>query len=213
MSGSKKKFFVVWDGHEPGIYHSWPDCQKQVKGYAAAKFMGFPTLEQATEAYNSPYYDFVGKKAKAKKEPDPELIKKVGIPIMESLSVDAACSGSPGVMEYRGVYTRTGEEIFRMGPFPLATNNIGEFLALVHGLALLKKENKSMPIYSDSITAMKWVREKKYATKLAPSPKSKTVFDLMDRAVHWLINNEYSTPIYKWETQAWGEIPADFGRK
>lgn len=213
MGKEKKKYFVVWDGHVPGIYTSWPECQKQVKGYAAAKFMGFPSLNEATEAYNSPYYDFVGKNAKAKKQANPLLIQEYGVPELESLSVDAACSGSPGIMEYRGVYTRTGEEIFKMGPFPLATNNMGEFLALVHGLALLKKENKNMPIYSDSITAMKWVKDKKYATKLEPSESSRQVFELMDRAVKWLLNNEYSTPVFKWETKAWGEIPADFGRK
>lgn len=42
-------------------------------------------------------------------------------------------------MEYRGVYVRTGQELFRIGPYPDGTNNVGEFLALVHALALLKK--------------------------------------------------------------------------
>lgn len=211
MSKDKKKFFVVWDGHVPGIYSSWAECQKQVKGYSAAKFKGFYTQNEAVEAYNSPYYDYMGKKIN--KEPDPELIKSIGLPELESLSVDAACSGNPGVMEYRGVYTRTGQEVFKVGPFPLATNNIGEFLALVHGLALLKKENKSQPIYSDSKIAINWVKNKKYATKLEPSAKNKEVLELLDRALNWLKNNEYSTKILKWETKAWGEIPADFGRK
>jgi ribonuclease HI len=35
----------------------------------------------------------------------------------------------------------------------------------------------------------------------------------MERAEKWLLSNEFSNEILKWETKAWGEIPADFGRK
>lgn len=213
MTKVKKKYFVVWEGYSPGIYSSWNECKKQVQNFPGARYMGFESEAEALEAYNSPAGDYIGKNKKEKKTADPELLKRVGIPNMESLSVDAACSGSPGVMEYRGVYTRTGEEIFKLGPFPEATNNIGEFLALVHGLAFLKKQNSPLPVYSDSKTAIKWVRDKKTATKLEPSPKNKEVFELMHRAEAWLKSNSYTTTICKWHTEAWGEIPADFGRK
>lgn len=134
--------------------------------------------------------------------------------IWKSLSVDAACSGNPGVMEYRGVWTDTGQEVFRVGTFLYGTNNIGEFLALVHGLALFKRENISnMPIYSDSMNAITWVRKKKCNTKLVRSPETAKLYDLIERAEFWLRNNTYTTPILKWETREWGEVPADFGRK
>ena len=132
---------------------------------------------------------------------------------MESLSVDAACSGNPGLMEYRGVYTKTKEEIFRQGPFKEGTNNIGEFLALVHGLAYLKQIKSALPLYTDSVTAMSWVRAKKCRTKLEKSDKNAALFELVVRAENWLKKNEYTTTILKWETPVWGEIPADFGRK
>ncbi|MPM99650.1 Ribonuclease H [bioreactor metagenome] len=135
------------------------------------------------------------------------------MPVTESLSVDAACSGNPGNMEYRGVYTKTGEQVFHQGPFPEGTNNIGEFLALVHGIALLKQKNLSMPIYTDSRTAMAWVKKKKAKTELERTARNEHLFDLIDRAEKWLVENEYSTEILKWHTEAWGEIPADFGRK
>ena len=67
--------------------------------------------------------------------------------IKESIAVDAACSGNPGNMEYRGVYTKTKEQIFHQGPFPQGTNNIGEFLALVHGLAFFKKRRQRYYAY------------------------------------------------------------------
>lgn len=85
----------------------------------------------------------------------------LGKPEMNSIAVDAACSGNPGAMEYRGVETATGREIFRQGPFSEGTNNIGEFLAIVHGLAMLKKMNSDLPLYSDSVNAISWVKKKK----------------------------------------------------
>jgi len=135
------------------------------------------------------------------------------LPNFESMSVDAACSGNPGVMEYRGVYSKTGEEIFHQGPFKYGTNNIGEFLALVHGLALLKQKNSPLPIYTDSKTALAWVKLKKAKTKLEKNDSTDVLFDLIARAEIWLKNNKYTTVILKWETAVWGEIPADFGRK
>jgi ribonuclease HI len=116
-------------------------------------------------------------------------------------------------MEYRGVDTKTKKQLFFQGPFEEGTNNIGEFLAIVHGLALLKKTKSDKIIYTDSKTAISWVKNKKCNTKLKRSEKNKPVFDLVDRAIHWLKTNTYNTVIVKWETKAWGEIPADFGRK
>jgi len=117
-------------------------------------------------------------------------------------------------MEYRGVATVSGTEIFKMGPFDNGTNNVGEFLALVHALAYLKKLDKEdVKIYSDSRTAMAWVRNKKVKTTLKKTPENEAIFVLMDRALKWLNSNTYKTKILKWDTDTWGEIPADFGRK
>ena len=208
----KSKFFVVWEGKEPGIYKSWEECKRQIHGFEGAIYKGFATEAEAREAMVSPCWDYIGKNAKAKK-PTNEEITKVGLPELESLSVDAACSGNPGVMEYRGVYSKTGEEIFRQGPFKEGTNNIGEFLALVHGLAFLKQKNSPLPLYTDSVTAIAWVRSKKAKTKLEKNEKNAVLFDLIARAEIWLQKNKYTTSIQKWETSVWGEIPADFGRK
>ncbi len=214
MGKSKNNFFVVWDGKEPGIYRSWEICKQQIHGYSSAKYKGFETEHEAIEAYNSPYWEYVGKNAVQKKPvPKPELIEKYGMPLLESISVDAACSGNPGLMEYRGVYTRTGEELFRQGPFKQGTNNVGEFLALVHGLALLKQKNSNLPVYSDSVNAIGWVKAGKARTKLEKTAENTVLFDLIKRAEKWLAENQFDTSILKWQTEAWGEIPADFGRK
>jgi len=209
---SKNKFFVVWEGKEPGIYRSWEECKRQIHGYGGAIYKGFATEAEAREAMVSPCWDFIGKNAKPK-QPTAIDVEKYGMPNLESLSVDAACSGNPGVMEYRGVYSKTAEEVFRQGPFKEGTNNIGEFLALVHGLAFLKQKNSPLPLYTDSKTALAWVRLKKANTLLVKNEANATLFDLVTRAENWLKENTYSTQIIKWETAVWGEIPADFGRK
>jgi len=209
---SKNKFFVVWEGKEPGIYRSWEECKRQIHGFESAIFKGFATEAEAREAMVSPCWDYIGKNAKIKK-PTIEEIAKYGTPNFESLSVDAACSGNPGLMEYRGVYSKTGEELFRQGPFKDGTNNVGEFLAMVHGLAFLKQKNSPLPIYTDSKTALAWVKAGKTRTKLQKNEVNVILFDLVARAENWLQENEYTTEILKWETTVWGEIPADFGRK
>jgi len=208
----KKKYYVVWKGKIPGVYTSWDDCKAQIAGFKGAQYMSFPTQSEATTAFNSNYNAYKGQNKKSPGLSAAELLK-IGAPNFHSISVDAASSGNPGVMEYQGVDTKTKKLLFKQGPFPEGTNNIGEFLAIVHGLAYLKERKSDRIIYTDSRTAISWVRKKQCNTKLTPSAASEELFKLIARAVHWLKSNSYNTPIVKWETAAWGEIPADFGRK
>lgn len=206
---AKQKYYVVWEGVTPGIYHNWEDCLLQTKGYAGAKFKSFDTEEEAQRASASSPYEYLGKHAKK------ETVKRTMFAdeIMDnSLAVDAACSGNPGAMEYRGVHVASQQEIFHFGPMQ-GTNNIGEFLAIVHGLALMKQKGMNLPIYTDSVNAMKWVKQKKCNTKLPRTGHTEELFQIIERAEKWLEDNTYSNPIVKWETKRWGEIPADFGRK
>lgn len=204
---AKQKYYVVWDGVTPGIYTSWQECQLQIKGYEGAKYKSFDTREEAEKAIHSSPYEYIGTKAK-QKLPDkyPETV------IENSLAVDAACSGNPGAMEYQGVHVASRQKIFHFGPMK-GTNNIGEFLAIVHGLALIKQKGFDMPIYSDSRNAIGWVKQKKCKTQLPRTPETEELFRIIERAEKWLRENKYTTPILKWDTKNWGEIPADFGRK
>ena len=211
--GKKKKYYTVWKGHHTGVFESWDDCKAQIKDFQNPQYKSFNTFEAAKKAFKGNYKDYVGKSITFKSELSEDQLKKIGQPNYNSISVDAAVSGNPGKMEYRGVDTKTQKEIFKQGPFEEGTNNLGEFLAIVHGLAFLKQKNSSRIIYTDSKTAISWVKKKTYNTKLERNDKNKPLFELVDRAVNWLKNNSYSTIIVKWETKAWGEIPADFGRK
>ena len=213
MSKSKQKYYVVWKGHHPGIFEKWEDCKAQIKDFKGAVYKSFTSFDAAKSAYKGDFKDYVGKKKSFKSELSEQELKKIGQPNLNSICVDAAVSGNPGKMEYRGVDTKSKKQLFIQGPFDEGTNNIGEFLAIVHGLALLKKQNSPKLIYTDSKTAMSWVKKKHCNTKLKRTKNNKTLFELVDRAISWLKQNNYTTVVVKWETKAWGEIPADFGRK
>ena len=219
----KQKYYVVWQGNQPGVYDSWADCQKQIKGVAGARYKSYESRSLAEQAYR------IGPELAAsviEKQIKGETILSIddmGMtvvrpdvegprPQLDALAVDAACSGNPGTMEYQGVYVASRTQLFHYKA-PLDTNNIGEFLAIVHGLAYLKQHNMQQPIYSDSETAIGWVRARQCRTKLALTPETKNLYDIIRRAEAWLHNNTYTTQILKWDTDHWGEIPADFGRK
>lgn len=210
---AKRKFYVVWQGLAPGIYDSWEECEHQVRGFAGAKFKSFNTIEEATNAFRGSYEDQatllfeIARRAKQQPTVPP------GIPA-GAIAVDGACAGNPGPMEYRGVDIHSGREIFRVGPLQGGTNNIGEYLALIHALALLdQRGDHTTPIYSDSMTAQSWVRNRRSKTKLEPTESNAKVFELLQRADKWIATHTPQNPIIKWDTDEWGEIPADFNRK
>ena len=131
----------------------------------------------------------------------------------DAWAVDAACSGNPGPMEYQAIDLQTGYQVFHYGPVH-GTNNIGEFLAIVHALALCWNQGlHNKTIYSDSYNAILWVTKRKCKTKLERTPQTEPLFQIIARAEYWLQTHDYHNPIIKWETQKWGEVPADFGRK
>lgn len=210
MRAKKQKYYVVWQGHHPGIYNSWEKCNAEVKNFPGAVYKSFESKEEAEDAFR---HGVERKPRTIQPKTQKVTAPRDGI-IYDSISVDAACSGNPGLMEYRGVQTADKTEIFHYGPARDGTNNIGEFLALVHALALLQKRNEhTTPIYSDSKTAIAWVKRKKANTQLKPSRHNAELFDMIRRAEKWLKENTWKNPILKWETEIWGEIPADFGRK
>ena len=208
-----KKYYVIWKGKEIGVFSSWDKVKKLVQGYEGAKYKSFLSKEEANKAVKKKYSDYQGK-GNPKKTLSNADKANYGVPLKNSLTVDAACSGNPGKMEYRGVLHHNNQEVFKMGPYENGTNNIGEFLALVHGISLLKNKGlHSLPIYSDSKIAMSWVKKKTCRTNITFDTSNKDLLTLIQRAEKWLKENSFRNPILKWETKAWGEIPADFGRK
>ncbi len=217
-----KKYYVVWVGREPGVYDDLNDAMEQVEDFPGASFKAYTSAAEAAEAFRrgtarADSQDLGAMLLNAQRQNMPEGNKPdyMSNPEIDinGWAVDAACSGNPGRMEYRGVELMTGRELFRVGPFEQSTNNIGEFLAIVHALSLMFQRGEKHTIYSDSVTGMAWVRNRKVKTQLARNAKTERSFQLMERAISWLNSHHYDVKIRKWETDRWGEIPADFGRK
>jgi ribonuclease HI len=211
----KRKFYVVWVGYAPGIYDSWEECQLQTKGYPGAKFRAYDSLESATEAYRgdpAEQLDIV----RAIASHTQTVINYSAFPEIrtDAIAVDGACSTNPGPMEYRGVRVATGEQIFHYGPVAGGTNNIAEYVAIIHAAAMLAAQGDyTTPIYSDSRTAQGWIRNRKSRTTIKPTAENAQVRQLLARADAWIATHHIPNPIIKWNTEVWGEIPADFGRK
>ncbi len=203
----KQKYYVVWKGRRTGIFDSWAACEAATKGYAGAEYKSFETRAEAERALKAGYGQHKGKPSTSQR-----WLFAAQMPILPSVAVDAACSGSPGPLEFQGVETESGKRIFRHGPFADGTNNVGEFLAIVEAMKWLDERQKPWPVYSDSANVIGWVKAKKCNTRLKRLPSNEKLFEMIGEAQKWL---RFLTQrrVLKWDTQAWGEIPADFGRK
>lgn len=211
---------MVWKGVNPGVYSTWEECKTQTHGFEGPVFKSFESQAEAETAFKDDYKKYINKKSSGPVIPTkPSGLKNASGMfsseiVKNSVAVDAACAGNPGLMEYKCVETVSRKLIFHRGPFEDGTNNVGEFLGLVHILALLDKHGKhDVTVYTDSKTAMKWVKTKKAKTTLIKNSKNAVLFDMIEKAENWLSNHTIKNPVVKWETEVWGEIPADFGRK
>jgi ribonuclease HI len=209
----KSRFYVVWKGRRPGIYPSWSECEAQGKGYEGAEYKAFESAAEARAALAAGYERYRGRPASQGK-----WKRGRSKPRIPSLCADAACSGSPGWLEFRVVATETGQQLLKAGPYAEGTNNVGEFLAIVEALRWLQKQRLPWPIYSDSENAIGWVQRRKCNTKLERTTANRKLFDLIARAEADLpallsAGGGPQPTILKWDTVAWGENPADFGRK
>ena len=123
------------------------------------------------------------------------------------IGVDGACSGNPGPAEYKGIDLKTDKELFHIS-IGNSTNNIAEFIGVIHAYAYSEKHNMNAIIWTDSMTAISWIKNKKVKTTFTEYN------DILERAKKYLFLTTFDmTRIKKWNTKEWGEIPADFGRK
>ncbi len=188
MANKKQKYYVVWVGIEPGIYDNWEDAQEQVVSYPGAKYKSFSSYEQAVAAFRGNDSDECRTLLEYARRPA-AATNYTALPGIapDAIAVDAACSGNPGKLEYRGVEIASGNELFHMGPFPVGTNNIGEYLALVHALALCAQRGETRrTIYSDSRTALAWLSRHGSNTRLTPCADTAYLRQLLARADAWV---------------------------
>lgn len=131
----------------------------------------------------------------------------------KGICVDGSSRGNPGIAGYQAVDLATGEQLFKVD-IGHSTNNIAEFIGLVHAISFARK-NGYTEIYSDSQTAIAWVRNKKAKTTLVLNEKTKKSIEYVERSEKYLQTLEpgFFRLVNKWETKLWGENEADFGFK
>ncbi len=198
-----KKWYVVWRGRVPGVYDAWDAARAQVEGYPNAAYKSFTSEAEALAAFAAGDAHTAAQQTRAALPPK----------VRTGYAVDAALSSADGLMFYRCVRIADGVEIFRHGPFPDATNNIGEFLAIVDALRWLTARADRSPVFTDSNNAILWVAHAHCATRLPRTANNDALFARIAEAERWLMETPYCNAVLKWRTDLWGENPADFGRK
>ncbi len=208
----KKKYYAVWKGHKPGVYFSWEKCQEQIKDYEDPIYMSFDSKRGAVDAYwSTPERSGYERGVALNKIKEKTKILPEGV-IGDSICVAAIHSDNATHIEYKGIYTATGEVLFKFGPI-WGTSQIGEFLALVHAVAYIKQSGWHIPLYSSSAEAMKWLEDEKCETRFKVNSKSLDIHEHIIRAEYWLNNNDYEVKLLKWDTDKWGEIPVSFSKE
>jgi ribonuclease HI len=200
-------WYVVWRGRVPGVYATWEEARAQVHSFSGARYRAFKDRQQAELAFAAgPEADLSALALDWRRQHLPPEA-------LQGYAVDAAWNAQTKTMHYRGVRIADDQEIFHHGPFEDATNNVGEFLAVVEGLDWLKQRGLRAPIYTDSLNAMQWVSERRCNTALVPTARNAELFARVAWAERWLREHADHAPVHKWRTELWGENPADFGRK
>lgn len=139
--------------------------------------------------------------------PKTESEQQVNYPTA-GIATDCAHSTKHGLTQFRGIDLKTGEQIF-FEDIGNKTVNIGEFLGVVTAIKyILENDYSPRIIYTDSITAIAWVRDKKTASKKKyPALKKAEIFlKAMSEEIDKI-------EILHWDNNKLGEIPADFGHK
>lgn len=199
------KYYVIFNTENRGIYDTWGECQEKTKGVSGVKFKSFKNRSLAETALNE---NLIESKENEKIK---DLFPKIGF------ATDGACNVKKRIGQYQIYDLEKNKMIFTSKEFENTTNNQMEFLALMHALILcedlkvledIKYDN--YPIYTDSITAISWLKNNKLNSNI---DYDSIVGKEIKKMLNWLKNNQYNNKIIKWETKNLGEIPADFGRK
>lgn len=132
---------------------------------------------------------------------------------IKGICVDGSSRGNPGIAEYKAIDLSTGKELFKIN-IGVSTNNIAEFIGLTHAINFARK-NGYDNVYSDSQTAIAWVRNRKAKTSLRLNSETSKSINYLQHSEKYLQTLEptFFKIVKKWETKKWGENPADFGYK
>lgn len=200
-----QKYYTVWAGLTTGVFSSWKQCQRQILGFKGARFKSFQTLTEAKAALNRRYQD----RGNNERLPIQTIFQIDDTrPITNSITVNGTCNIATGEVEIQAVHTGSKHLVFWKGPYHDGTGDMAEFIAIVETLKYLKSRKLSMPIYSESSTAIKWITNREATTKLPRRASNRELYDFFDSCLAWLDDYTYYNRILKWNTKEWSRSPA-----
>ena len=144
-----KKFYVVWQGREKGIFTTWAECKKQVDHFPGARYKSFPTLDAAESAFKGTK-NTSSQKSPTKKRSTTNTVKTYTASEINALAIDikiftdGGCEPNPGKAGSGiALYRNNKLDALWYGLYsPKGTNNTAELNALHQALILTQDEIK-----------------------------------------------------------------------
>lgn len=158
---SKKMYYAVVHGHNPGIYETWAECEQQTKGYSKALFKSFKNKKEA-ESFIENYQETVEEKHEIE-DYDLEVEKDLSNDRVVIFTDGSYSGGEKPVSGYGCVIITPNKEEEEISNIVYtkkfeSSNNIGpEVMAVLEALKwVLSNEYKSVTIYHDLDLIGKW---------------------------------------------------------
>lgn len=144
---AKKKYYAVAAGRSCGIYTDWATAEKQVKGFAGAKYKSFTSEGEARAWLENPVYE-------KKTRPDTGTRSAGSVVTVPTDAVavytDGGSINNPGPGGFGIVIEEDGQQREISGGFRLTTNNRMEMTAAIVALTHLQGCSRAIHLFSDS---------------------------------------------------------------
>lgn len=158
-----KKFYVVWQGRQTGIFTDWETCKKQVDAFNGAKYKSFKTRDEAQAAFTGNASPSSSKTASValKKKTSKQTVKTytgaeiTAMALDIKIFTDGGCDPNPGKAgSGLAIYRNNVVAELWYGLYnPSGTNNTAELNALHQALLIAETEinkGRSVAIFCDS---------------------------------------------------------------
>lgn len=129
---------------------------------------------------------------------------------MDKIIVHSTANTKTKRMAYKGFNESTNKWIFKVKYKGYCTQNVADFMAIVHALHYCKINNIDLPIYNDNLVAIKWVKDKKVNSLLIKTKENHELFQSFENALVILKQNDFLNPILFWKKKELGNIKNPF---
>lgn len=138
---------------------------------------------------------------------------------MQGVFVNCKCEDNPGIAKFQ-LYDLNLKKVLTVSDNFYCSNDLTEFLGLVNSIYYCFHNNHEH-LFSNSETAISWIRKKKYRSNLIRTKETEITWDKINKALKWLKTLEYTDKsgsfrdpstkkivyVHKWLESEWGKSP------